>query len=159
MACELSYGSSWKGLSAIRRRAAAFEGDDDAEGDAGFVILTLLHPLIHRAALGAIAMLLCGCASAPERPAKSSYACMAAVRAQVPSDIPDKRAHCLVAGGIAQRCSVTEARLAGVGKELRDVFTRGDASWADWRADRAGIACAGKSRDAGELAACCASVE
>ena len=84
---------------------------------------------------------------------------MAAVRAELPADIPDSRAHCLAAGGIALRCSVTEARLAGVGKELRDAFTRGDVSWADWRADRAGIACAKRSRDGAELAACCALVE
>ena len=104
-------------------------------------------------------MMLGGCASAPERPAQSSYGCMAAVRSELPSGIPDKQAHCLATGGIAQRCSVTEARLAGLGKELRDVFTQGDASWADWRADKAGIACAKRSRDAGELAACCASLE
>ena len=82
---------------------------------------------------------------------------MAAVRAELPEGIADKQAHCLAAGNIAQRCSVTEARLAGIGKELRDVFTRGDASWADWLADRAGIACAKQSRDAGELATCCAA--
>jgi hypothetical protein len=115
--------------------------------------------LVISALIATAALLLVGCVSAPERPAKSSYGCMAAVRAELPDGIPDKRAHCLAAGGIAQRCSVMEARLAGVGKELRDVFTRGDPSWADWRADKAGIACAKRSRDAGELAACCASVE
>jgi len=106
-----------------------------------------------------IVMWLAGCASSPERPARSSYGCMAAVRAEVPSGIPDKQAHCLAAGAIAQRCSVTEAHLAGIGKELRDAFTRGDTSWADWRADRAGIACAKRSRGADELATCCASLE
>jgi hypothetical protein len=84
---------------------------------------------------------------------------MAAVRATLPTGISDKRAHCLAAGGIAQRCSVTEARLAGIGKELRDVFTGGDPSWADWRADKVGIACAKRSRDSDELAACCAALE
>lgn len=108
---------------------------------------------------GTIAIALAGCATAPDRPARSSYGCMAAVRAEVPPDIPDKRAHCLAAGGIAQRCSVTEARLAGIGKEIADVFTLGDPSWADWQADKAGIACARRSRDASELATCCASVE
>ena len=118
----------------------------------------MLHP-IACALFGAIALLLAGCVSAPGRPARSSYGCMAAVRAEVPSGVSDKRAHCLAAGGIAQRCSVSEARLAGLGKEFGDVFTRGDASWADWRADKAGIACAQRSGDAGELAACCASQE
>lgn len=116
--------------------------------------------MLGRLLVGAIAMALAGCASAPNRPAKSSYGCMAAVRAEVPSGIPDKRAHCLAAGGIAQRCSVIEARIAGIGKEIADVFTAGgDPSWADWRADKAGIACAKRSRDAGELAACCATLE
>jgi hypothetical protein len=84
---------------------------------------------------------------------------MAAVRANLPTGISDKRAHCLAAGGIAQRCSAFEARIAGVGKEIRDVFTGGDPAWADWRADKAGIACAKRSRDSDELAACCAAVE
>jgi uncharacterized protein YecT (DUF1311 family) len=69
--------------------------------------------------------------------AHSSYGCMVAVRNALPKGITDQRAHCLAAGRIAQRCSVGEADLAGVGKEVRDVFTGGDASWADWKADRA----------------------
>ncbi len=109
--------------------------------------------------IGAMAaILLGGCAAVPQRAAKSSYGCMATVRAEVPSGVADKRAHCLVAGGIAQRCSVTEARLAGLGKEIADIFTRGDASWADWRADRAGIACAKRAAEVGGLVACCESV-
>jgi hypothetical protein len=115
--------------------------------------------MLRKVMIGAIAILLGACASTPGRPARSSYGCMAAVRAEVPSDISDKHAHCLAAGGIAQRCSVTEARLAALGKEFRDVFTRGDSSWADWRADEAGIACARRSRVASELSTCCASLE
>jgi hypothetical protein len=110
-----------------------------------------------RALSVAVLLMLTGCVSAPNRAARSPYSCMAAVRAQVPSGISDRQAHCLAAGGIAQRCSVTEAQLAGIGKELRDAFTRGDAAWADWRADREGVACAKQSRDGAELAACCAS--
>lgn len=80
---------------------------------------------------------------------------MKVVRDALPPDLPDKRAHCLAAGGIAQRCSVLEADVAGIGKEVRDLFTHGDVSWADWRADRAGIRCARHAGPAGELGACC----
>lgn len=108
-----------------------------------------------------IVMTLAGCATSPTRPARSSYSCMAAVRADLPTEISDKHAHCLAAGGIAQRCSVTEARIAGLGKEFQDLFTRdGDPSWADWRSDKAGIACAKRSgSDATELAACCQALK
>jgi len=100
---------------------------------------------------------LSACATPPDRPAVSSYSCMLAVRDTVPPQGDDKRAHCMVAAGIAQRCSVFEADLAGLGKEFSDVFTPGgDASWADWRADRAGIRCARRGRDPAVLAACCA---
>ena len=101
--------------------------------------------------------ILAGCASAPDRPAASSYACMAAVRDSLPPGLNDKRVHCLAAGGIAERCSTVEADLAGLGKEIRDAFTGGDASWADWRADRAGIRCAKRAKGSDALAACCAS--
>jgi hypothetical protein len=80
---------------------------------------------------------------------------MKAVRDALPPGLPDKRAHCLAAGGIVQQCSVIEANIAGLGKEFRDVFSRGDLSWADWRADRAGIRCARKPGAREELAACC----
>jgi hypothetical protein len=104
-----------------------------------------------------VALGLYGCATPPDRPAVSSYSCMVAVRESVPPQGYDKRAHCMVSAGIAQRCSVFEADLAGLGKEFRDVFTPGgDASWADWRADRAGIRCAKRGRDPAMLAACCA---
>jgi hypothetical protein len=80
---------------------------------------------------------------------------MQAVRAQMPANDNDKRLHCLVSAGIAQQCSVTEAYLAGIGKEISDLFGRGDPEWADWQADRAGISC-GRS-EAGDAAveACC----
>ena len=81
---------------------------------------------------------------------------MVAVRDSLPPQHNDKRAHCLTAGGIAQRCSVFEADLAGLGKEVSDMFTpHGDPSWADWRADRAGIRCAKQGRDPEQLARCC----
>ncbi len=82
---------------------------------------------------------------------------MVAVRDSIPPQHYDKRAHCLTAGRIAQRCSVFEADLAGIGKELSDIFNHGDPSWADWRADRAGIRCARHGRDPQQLADCCTS--
>jgi hypothetical protein len=81
---------------------------------------------------------------------------MVAVRDSVPKQGYDKRMHCLVAAGIAQRCSIFEADLAGLGKEFSDIFTPGgDPSWTDWRADRVGIKCAKRGRDPAVLAACC----
>ncbi len=100
--------------------------------------------------------MLAACATTPGpagSPDYSSYACMRAALAQLPAGLPEARAHCIASALIARRCSAIEAQLAGTGKELRDLFTRGDASWDDWRADRAGIACA---RDADvDLASCC----
>jgi hypothetical protein len=103
------------------------------------------------------ALLLSACTTAPTRPASSSYGCMQAVRAQVPDDLDDKQQHCLASALIARQCSVTEAYLAGMGKELRDLFGAGDADWADWQADRIGIACAKQGEDAATLVACCRS--
>jgi hypothetical protein len=80
---------------------------------------------------------------------------MRAVRDSIPPQDNDKRAHCLVAGRIAQRCSVFEADLAGIGKEFSDTFNHGDPSWADWRADRAGIRCARGSDELQQMAKCC----
>lgn len=102
---------------------------------------------------------LAACASVPNRPprpATSSYGCMATVvKERVPSDLPDKRQHCLAGGLIARYCSGSEAYLAGVGKELKDLLGGGDAEWGDWRADRAGIACARSASDDDQLAKCC----
>ena len=104
---------------------------------------------------------LASCASIPNRPPRlerSSYECMqAVVRDKLPADLPDKRAHCLAAGLIARYCSVSEAYLAGSGKELRDLVGVGDAQWSDWRADRAGIGCARKSQNDSDIALCCAN--
>jgi hypothetical protein len=109
--------------------------------------------------LALIAWAVSDCATVPDAPprlAGSSYGCMTAVvQDKVPARVPDKRAHCLAAGLIARYCSRSEAYLAGAGKEFRDLFTGGDAEWADWRADRAGIRCATQSSDDRALAACC----
>jgi hypothetical protein len=111
----------------------------------------------NRIAIVVVGMVIAGCATPPDRPAVSSYGCMVAVRDSVPKQGYDKRMHCLVSAGIAQRCSIFEADLAGLGKEMHDLFTAGhDASWADWSADRAGIRCASRGRNPEVLAACCA---
>ena len=82
---------------------------------------------------------------------------MQAVRAQLPTDDTDKRLHCLVSAQIARQCSVSEAYLAGIGKELRDLFGRGDAEWADWQADRAGVSCGRMQGSDVDIHACCAA--
>ena len=69
--------------------------------------------------------------------------------------VTDEQAHCLAAGTIARYCSIPEAYLAGIGKEILDLLTRGDAQWSDWRADRGGIACARVAQDDADLALCC----
>jgi hypothetical protein len=77
------------------------------------------------------------------------------VKQQLPPNLPDKRAHCVAAGMIARYCSLPEAYLASIGKELRDLVTGGDAEWGDWRADRVGIACARRAADDAALLTCC----
>jgi hypothetical protein len=95
-------------------------------------------------------------ANRPPRLAHSTYGCMQAVLQQkLPSNLPDKRAHCLAGGLIARYCSVTEAYLAGAGKEMRDLLGGGDAQWRDWRADRVGIECARESADDAAMEQCC----
>ena len=112
-------------------------------------------------ALGILVLtMLTACGAVPHRPSRpepSSYGCMAAVlRQKLPANLPDKQAHCLASGLIARYCSPPEAYLAGIGKELRDLFGGGDAEWGDWRADRVGVGCARRSEDDDSLAACCA---
>lgn len=79
------------------------------------------------------------------------------VNEKLPADLPDARAHCLATGLIARYCSVSEAYLAGAGKELHDLMGGGDAEWSDWRADRAGIDCARSATDDAAVASCCSS--
>ncbi len=106
----------------------------------------------------AMALSACMTLAGGERVAPSSYGCMRAVRDRIPTGIADKRAHCLAAGTIALHCSVSEAYIAGYGKEFSDLFTGGDAEWADIRADKAGIRCARAGRSDAALAACCETV-
>ena len=63
----------------------------------------------------------------------------AALRDRLPADLPDSQLHCIAAGLIARYCSVTEAHLASIGKELKDVSGPGDAEWRDLESDRRGI--------------------
>ncbi len=103
--------------------------------------------------------LLAGCAPLPKyepRPARSSLGCMrSAVDAHRLLPAYDKQAHCLAAGLIARHCSVSEAWLASIAKEIADVFGPGDADWSDLAADRRGIGCARQAQDDAGLAACC----
>lgn len=103
----------------------------------------------------AMLVMVSACTSLQPRPAVSTLGCMQAVRAQLPDKGADKRLHCLASAQIARQCSVGEAYLAGVGKELRDLFGAGDAEWDDWRADRAGVRC-GRASDATTIEVCCA---
>jgi hypothetical protein len=97
-------------------------------------------------------------ASRPPRAERSSYGCMEAViKEKLPADLPDKRAHCIASGLISRYCSITEAYLAGAGKEMRDLLSSGDsAEWKDWQADRVGIECARETADDAAVAECCA---
>jgi hypothetical protein len=117
-------------------------------------------PAVRAAAVGiALLLTLVACGSIPERPARlghSSYGCMTrTVQQHLPAGLSDKSAHCLAAGLIARYCSTGEARLAALGKELRDLFGRGDASGADWNASRIGIGCAQRAQDDEALRICC----
>lgn len=107
---------------------------------------------------GGLLLCLAGCASNPERPAVSTVGCAEAVVAALPAGLTDPERHCVVSAGIAQRCSRFEAWLAGWGKEVRDAFGHGDASWADLQADRAGRRCAAAEGGTDALVDCCRQV-
>ena len=99
-----------------------------------------------------------GCATNPERPAQSSAGCVETVIARdLPAHLKDKLAHCVAGGLIARYCSPAEARLAGVAKEVRDLFTGGDVELADVQATFAGVQCAESASELTELEACCAT--
>jgi hypothetical protein len=112
-----------------------------------------------RLAFSLLVLTIAACSTAPQRPARlseSSYGCMNAVLEQKLSpDLSDADAHCVASGLIARYCSFTEAYLAGASKELRDLLGAGDAEWRDWRADRAGIACARSAESDEVVVQCC----
>jgi hypothetical protein len=74
----------------------------------------------------------------------------------VPAGRGDGEAHCLATAFVARYCSPAEAFMAGLGKELRDLFTEGDAQWRDLRSDRRGARCAKSANTDANLAECCA---
>lgn len=101
-------------------------------------------------------LLLTGCAplqNYAERPAPSSLGCIRAVVHELPADA--RASHCAAAGLIARYCSVTEAILASLGKELLDAFSAGDASWVDLREDARGIRCARSANSDSDVLNCC----
>jgi hypothetical protein len=109
--------------------------------------------------LAALVACLAGCVTPPDRPSTSTAGCAQAVLDRhLRGGLGDKQAHCMAGGLIARFCSPTEARLAGLAKELRDLFAAGDADWSDWQATRAGVRCATLDADAASIAACCATV-
>ena len=102
-------------------------------------------------------LLLCiaGCTGTPERPATSTVRCAEAVVATLPAGLTDPEKHCVASAGIVQRCSRFEAWLASWGKEIRDAFGDGDASWDDLTADRIGRCCASTGDGSDTLVECC----
>ena len=104
-------------------------------------------------------VLAAACAPLPhyeQRLARSSLGCMkAAIKDQQLESIPDWQAHCIAAGLIALHCSVTEAGMASVGKELKDLFGHGDAEWRDLESDSRGVRCARGSSSDAQLRSCC----
>ena len=106
-------------------------------------------------AASAALLLLAGCATGPERPASSTVGCSRAVVAALPPGLNDLEKHCLASAGIAQRCSPSEAWLAGWGKELQDALGGGDASRRDLDANRHGRQCAAEHEAPEALADCC----
>ncbi len=104
----------------------------------------------------ALCLLLSACASVADRPEISTLSCVQSVVTRyVPDGLNDKQAHCLAAGLISRYCSRTEANIAAVGKEIKDLFGAGDAEWADWRADFAGIRCADTAVSDEAVRECC----
>src|SRR5215216_6785479 len=124
-------------------------------------MVSSLMNVVRLAAAVVVMANLTACATVADRPprlARSSYGCMEAVlHEKLPANLPDKRAHCLAGGLISRYCSITEAYLAGAGKEVRDSLGHGDAEWQDWQADRVGIECARQSADDSALAECCSA--
>lgn len=120
-----------------------------------------LERLMNRAIQKAGALILAawclgGCVAAPGRPSRSTLGCAQAVLAvRVPQGLADKPAHCLAAAMIARYCSRPEAALVSVGKEFKDLFSAGDAEWADLQADREGLRCAKGPGDDSAVGECC----
>jgi hypothetical protein len=106
-----------------------------------------------------LVLCLCGCtplAPMERRPAPSTLGCVQRVlEEKLPAHTTDDAVHCVAAGLIARYCSLGEAYVASIGKELKDAFGPGDFEWRDWQADRRGIACAKHAGGDDEVYACC----
>jgi hypothetical protein len=109
----------------------------------------------------AAALLLCACAPlrGTQRAAVSVNSCIHAAIKDLPHNIPDKQAHCRAAALIAEQCSIPEAYLAGVGKEVMDLFDGGDAEWGDLRADWYGVRCARGAGTDDDAVECCKPIQ
>jgi hypothetical protein len=79
----------------------------------------------------------------------------AVLERKLPPSLPDDKAHCVASGLIARYCSIPESYLAGIGKEVRDLFGPGDAEWRDLKSDWAGVDCARRADGDGALEECC----
>jgi hypothetical protein len=122
------------------------------------LLVTASSAAAYRLSSALVLLSLSACSATATRPESSTLGCAQAVLDQhVPSGIKDKLAHCVAAALIARYCSPAEATLVSMGKEVRDMFGAGDAEWADWRADRAGIRCAAESVSDAAVSTCCAS--
>lgn len=107
-------------------------------------------------ALVLAALFLGGCVAAAGRPSRSTLGCAQAVlTVRVPQGLADKLAHCMAAAMIARHCSRPEAALVSIGKEFKDLFSAGDADWADLQADREGLRCAKDPGDDMAVGECC----
>ena len=80
---------------------------------------------------------------------------VAALRLNEPLPTPDSQAHCMAAGLIARYCSISEAWLASIAKEVGDLFGPGRAEWRDLQSDGRGIRCARLAEDTAALRRCC----
>ncbi len=141
-------GHGWLFVQAHRSRLV--------ESDAGRLSrsLTIADTRRHEYPQALVALTLLALAALRDRSqpsaaaAKSSYGCMeAVVKEKVPLICPTSDSTASPAVCIARYCSGSEAYMAGAGKELKICLARGDAEWGDWRADRAGIACARSADD------------
>lgn len=108
-----------------------------------------------------VALSVCACVPLRgTRGAPSSTSCVhAAVHQDWPPGLTDKQKHCRATAAIAATCSVPEARLAGILKEVADLFGKGNAEWADLRADWAGVRCARAAQNVASIESCCAASE
>ena len=79
----------------------------------------------------------------------------AAIADRLPAGLRDDELDCIAAAMIARYCSVTEATLASVGKELKDLLGSGDAEWRDLQSDRRGIDCARAASTDQTVVDCC----